>query len=382
MGTGQTGSKTVNSTVNLGGGTVLIGTIAQMGQTSTAGNIANATLNVTGGMVTIGTGSGTAITMASANTGTTANGAINLTGGATTVTGSIVSTGGAGTTSAVVTLNGGTLNMSGNSIGTGVQNIAFAAQSGALSGLAELNGGGVLDKTTTGILSLGNGNAYTGGTTVSAGTLLATNTTGSATGSGAVSTLAGSVLGGTGIIAPGSGNAVTVDGTLQIGGASPVAGQTLTIATNAAALTINNLLTFDLFSGEGSGVPNGLADADRLLLTGNSNGATVALGASSIFEITTSLNTTSGWAAGSSWQLIDWAGLIPTGAFSNLTGSPIGNFDYLPDLSFQLLAWDVSNIYSTGIVSVVVIPEPSRALLLMFGMLALFIRRRRLSTSS
>jgi autotransporter-associated beta strand protein len=375
-GTGLTGLKTVNSTVNLGGGTVLIGVIAQMGQTSTAGNIANATLNVTGGNVTIGTGSGTAITMASANTGTTANGAINLTGGTTTVTGAIVSTGGAGTTSAMITLNGGTLNMSGNSIGTLGQAITFAAQSGSLSGLAELNGGGVLDKTTAGILSLGNGNAYTGGTTLTLGTLLAANTTGSATGSGAVTTLATTILGGTGIIAPGSGSAVTVDGTLQVGGASPVAGQTLTIATNAAALTINNLLTFDLFSGEASGALNAATHADRLLLTGNSNGATVALGASSIFEITTSLNTTTGWAAGSSWQLIDWAGLMPTGTFSNLTG-PIGNFANLPDLSTQLMAWDVSNIYTTGIVSVVVIPEPSRALLLLLGLMMFVMRRRR-----
>ncbi len=375
-GTGLTGLKTVNSTVNLGGGTVVIGTINQMGQTSTAGNIANATLNVTGGIVTIGTGSGTAITMASANTGTTANGAINLTGGATTVTGSIVSTGGAGTTSAVVTLNGGTLNMSGNSIGTGVQNIAFAAQSGALSGLAELNGGGVLDKTTAGILSLGNGNAYTGGTTVSAGTLLASNTTGSATGSGSVSTLASTVLGGTGIIAPGSGNAVTVNGTLQVGGTSPVAGQTLNIATNAAALTINNLLTFDLFSGEGSGPGpvNGLSTADRLLLTGNTSGASVVLGASSIFEITTAVS--SGWAAGSSWQLIDWAGLTRTGTFSNLT-STVGNFANLPDISNLGLGWDVSAIYSTGVVSIAVIPEPSRAMLLLLGLLGLFLRRRR-----
>lgn len=375
-GTGLAGLKTVNSTVNLGGGTVVIGTINQMGQTSTAGNIANATLNVTGGNVTIGTGSGTAITMASANTGTTANSQINLTGGTTTITGNVVRTGGAGTSSAAITLNGGVLAMSGNSIGTLGENITFAAQSGTLSGLAELNGGGLLDKTTAGILSLGNGNAYTAGTTVSAGTLLASNTTGSATGSGSVSTLASTVLGGTGIIAPGSGNAVTVNGALQVGGTSPVAGQTLTIATTAAALTINNLLTFDLFLGEGSGPGpvNGPSTADRLLLTGNSSGASVVLGASSIFEITTTVS--SGWAAGSSWQLIDWAGLVPTGNFSNLT-STVGNFSNLPDLSTFGLGWDVSAIYNTGVVSIAVIPEPSRAMLLLLGLLGLCFRRRR-----
>jgi hypothetical protein len=182
-------------------------------------------------------------------------------------------------------------------------------------------------------------------------------------------------LGGTGSITPGSGNAVTVNGTLQVGGTSPVAGQTLTIATNAASLTINSLLTFDLFSGESSGTTNGISTADRLLLTGNSNGAMVALGAASVFEITTSVS--SGWAAGSSWQLIDWAGLTPTGTFSNLSGGPIGNFSNLPDLSTFGLGWDVSAIYSTGIVSIAVVPEPSRAMLLLLGLLGLFLRRRR-----
>jgi hypothetical protein len=325
--------------------------------------------------VILGTVSGTSINMANASAGRTVTSDITLTGGTVEVTGNIVRTGGAGTENATVTLNGATLDLNGNSIGASAQTITFAAQSGTLSGLAELNGGGLLDKTTAGSLSLGNGNLYTGGTTLTQGTLLATNTTGSATGSGAVSTLASTVLGGTGSITPGSGNAVTVNGTLQVGGTSPVAGQTLTIATNAASLTINSLLTFDLFSGESSGTTNGISTADRLLLTGNSNGAMVALGAASVFEITTSVS--SGWAAGSSWQLIDWAGLTPTGTFSNLSGGPIGNFSNLPDLSTFGLGWDVSAIYSTGIVSIAVVPEPSRAMLLLLGLLGLFLRRRR-----
>lgn len=377
----RSGAGTGDSTaiVTLGGGTTTIGSIDMAASTgSGAGSDAFATLNISGvgTVVNIGDGlnTGTAINMANAGSGRTATSDINLTGGTVTLTGNVIRTGGAGTESGTLTLNGAALNMSGNSIGTVGATINFAAASGTLTNLAQLNGGGVLDKTTAGILSLGNGNTYTGGTTVSAGTLLATNTTGSATGSGAVATLATTLLGGTGIIAPGSGAAVTVDGTLRVGGASPVAGQTLTIATNAAALTINNLLTFDLFSGEGSGVLNGLADADRLLLTGNSSGATAVLGASSVFEITTTV--AAGWTANSSWQLIDWAGLAPTGTFSNLT-STIGNFANLPNLSTFGLAWDVSAIYSTGVVSIAVIPEPSRAMLLLLGLLGLFFRRRR-----
>ena len=211
---------------------------------------------------------------------------------------------------------------------------------------------------------------------VSTGTLIAANTVGSATGLGAVTVNSGATLGGTGIIAPSAGNAVLVDGTLRIGGAIPTIAQTLTIATNAAALTINDLLTFDLFAGEGTGAINGISSADRLLLTGNSGGATVALGASSIFEITTAI--TSGWVVGSSWQLINWAGLTPTGTFTNIPSTAgIGNFANLPDLSLFGLGWDVSAIYSSGTVSIGAIPEPSRAMLLMIGLLGLFWRRRR-----
>jgi fibronectin-binding autotransporter adhesin len=147
-GTPLAGTHTVNSTLNLGGGTVIIGNIAQMGQSSTSDNKANATINVTGGNVTIGTGSGTAITMASAGTGTQATGLLNLTGGSTTVTGDIVKTGGAGTTSATVTVNGGLLDMSGKNIGTGSSTVVLNAQAGTLQNLNELNGGAVLAKTT------------------------------------------------------------------------------------------------------------------------------------------------------------------------------------------------------------------------------------------
>ncbi len=60
--------------------------------------------------------------------------------------------------------------------------------------------GGTLTKIGTGTLTLSGANTYTGGTTVTAGMLLASNTTGSATGTGAVKVNAGT-LGGGGIIA-------------------------------------------------------------------------------------------------------------------------------------------------------------------------------------
>jgi autotransporter-associated beta strand protein len=97
--------------------------------------------------------------------------------------------------------------------------------------------GGSLTKTGKGELSLTKANAYTGGPTLEAGTLLVKNETDSATGSGAVQVNAGT-LGGTGKIA----GAVTVGTGIGIGAfLSP--GNS---ATEPGTLTIdNNTLTFN-----------------------------------------------------------------------------------------------------------------------------------------
>jgi autotransporter-associated beta strand protein len=365
---------TLGDSAAVGTPTVTIGTI-NMAVNTSAGGAVTADLNVTGGTVNIGDGlnTGTAINMANAGTGRTVTSTIDLTGGTVNVTGDIVRTGGAGTESATITLDASILNMNSNSIGETGKTITLAAKSGTLTGLAELNGGGILDKTTAGVLIMGDGNAYTGGTTVTGGTLLVNNSTGSGTGTGAVTSNATTVLGGTGILAPGTGNGVTTNGTLQIGGASPTVGEDLNITLTSATLAINEKVAFDIFGGKGSGVANGATDADRLLLTGSTSGI-VALGAGASLVVNTASNT--GWTAGSAWQLFDWASIAPTGAFSNLTSTQ-GNFTDLPDLSLFDLAWDVSNIYTAGTISIVVVPEPSRLMLLMFGLLGLVFRRRR-----
>ena len=96
--------------------------------------------------------------------------------------------------------------------------------------------GGSLTKIGNGKLALSKANAYTGGTTISKGTLLVTNRTGSATGTGAVQVNKGT-LGGTGIIT----GAVTV-GTGHNSGAILLPGKS---ATAPGILTINNALTFN-----------------------------------------------------------------------------------------------------------------------------------------
>src|SRR5690606_23941054 len=131
---------------------------------------------------------------------------------------------------------------------------------GSLGNLGELNGGADFVKSSTGVLRLLNGNTYSGTTLVNEGTLLASNTVGSATGSGVVFVEVGAVLGGNGIIAPGADTDITVTGTLQIGEAGDTSAQKLTLTTTGVGLTtVNGVVAFDLFGGQGSGTLNAQA---------------------------------------------------------------------------------------------------------------------------
>jgi hypothetical protein len=82
---------------------------------------------------------------------------------------------------------------------------------------------------------------------------------------------------------------------------------------------------------------------------------------------------------GDVFNLLDWQGVMG-GTFTGINGGNFftnggvwGDLD-LPTLTSQLF-WDTSAFASHGIL--VVVPEPSRTLLLMFGLLGLFFRRRR-----
>ncbi|MEZ5385656.1 MAG: autotransporter-associated beta strand repeat-containing protein [Prosthecobacter sp.] len=135
------GTGTSTNTISIGGGTVLLGGSATYGDAGT-GSVSLATagagiLNITGGMVT---------------TSVDLNRSV-------------------GTGTATLNLAGGSLDMAGHSIGNSTETVALVAESGTLSNLNELNGGGDLTKTTAGTLVIEGTNTYTGDTVVSGGTL-------------------------------------------------------------------------------------------------------------------------------------------------------------------------------------------------------------------
>jgi len=224
-----------------------------------------------------------------------------------------------------------------------------------------------LTKTGTGlwILSPATANSYSGTTTVSSGTLVANNVSGSATGSGSIVVNAGAVLAGTGSMNAGS-NAITLNGTLTIGDTtlgSPVRTDLELRTTGGTGITLGatGIMQFDLFSGAGAGDNTGSLTAnDLLILYGNIsllNGATLLIN---------NPNNMSAWAIGDQWRLWD---------VSN-AGTRTGNFSLANIIGPALngLQWNFDS--QTGILSIVV-PEPGRAMLLLLCLGGMLMRRRR-----
>ena len=158
--------------------------------------------------------------------------------------------------------------------------------------------GGSLSKVGTGTLTLSGASTYTGGTTVSAGALLADNTSGSATGTGSAS-VAGGTLGGGGTIS----GAVTV-GTGSNSGAILRPG----FGTNKkVTLTIQGLLTFNADATYSFGLKSNKAEVVA-------NGVTIVSGAQ--FTMT---GPSRKLPAGKTATVISNSSATPiSGAFANL----------------------------------------------------------------
>ncbi|MBK8091972.1 MAG: autotransporter-associated beta strand repeat-containing protein [Verrucomicrobiaceae bacterium] len=263
----------------------------------------------------------------------------------------------------------------------------------------------ILNKAGTGLLTLNhiaNATSFLGATNVSAGTLQVGSggTAGSSgtgdSGSGDVTVASGATLAGSGTV---QGSTILGAGSVLQAGDVTTVGTAVTTVTNNATLTFTEAVTASagsatrlgitsstnvtpdpLFGGNDVGTlgytayvianGSGVGDHDRLVLN---DGITLAGTVSVLPGTFTPI-------AGQIFNLLDWTGLTDFSAFSVGTNYRDGSGDNsdpfnLPDISSSGLVWDVSLFTTNGII--VVVPEPSRALLLLLGLLGLLMRRRR-----
>lgn len=218
----------------------------------------------------------------------------------------------------------------------------------------------ILRKTGTGVATLTGNNIYNGAssaTYVDAGVLLVNNSdavTGSGTGTGPVTVSnTGTVLGGTGRIA--GNTTINADAILQPGGAVADGNGTFDSAVESLAfggdltLAANSKAIFQLA---------GNANNDQALVTG-----TLSVDMTTILEVVLFGYTPS---IGHTFNLLDWGTLSYSGI----------------DLADQLVLpgnpadWDTSAFHTLGVLTFVA-PEPGRMVLLILGMAAAILRRRR-----
>lgn len=328
----SSGTGNVSATLNIGGPastSINIGavTMAINNSVSTRTGTSTGIINFSGG-----TGSIASLSMANntlTNASDTSNGTLNITGGSLSLGGDITRAGGGGIENTTLILNGGLLDMTGhniggaNAIGSGTGSLSF--QAGTLQNVLEINAGATaLVKTGTGTLILTGsmGNAYSGGTSVTAGTLLAnsTNTTNGSTGSGPVNIFSGGVLAGMGDIL-GANAQITVNiGSAGIGGI-------ISAGNGASSTNTTGLLTTT--GGNGSSVYSQLWD-------GGSNGTggayawKVNAGSSTSSTVSQSngVGTTDPSGAGTNWDMLSMASLdiaASSGSQFNIQVVPTGS---------------------------------------------------------
>lgn len=302
----------------------------------------------------------------------------------TVVINSAQSIGDGSLTNSITLANGSTLRSTGANVDLGVNRTLTL--SGVVGGTLEVTGTNKLTasgpivgddcmqltKAGTGALILTNdANSYAGGTLVSAGTLDVSNTTGSGTGTGALTVAVGATLSGSGVISPDDGKNVVVNGTLSPGALGALAGTDLAInLTGASTLALNGAVNFTLFGNDNLGTLNPLTQNTSMALYAL-DWSNLTIGTGAVLNV--GLNTgvsTAGWSMGDAFKLFDWLGVIAgtppsSGAFASIN---------LPTLDAGK-SWDTTQIFTSGTITIV--PEPGRVLLLMLGFLGLAFRRRR-----
>jgi len=231
------------------------------------------------------------------------------------------------------------------------------------------NNGAIINsvvKDDSGTAILTRANTYSGTTTVSGGTLLVNNITGSGTGSGTVQVDHGATLGGTGRMA----GALNVTGVLAPGGAVATLG--------SGALTMNTGSTFQ-YSVDSS---VGLRIAAALQQVTGDLDLNGAVG----LTLTDMASTPSVFSMGTTFSLINYSGAWNHGLFTYNSATLANGAQFRDGLNVWQIEYDAttggSNFSSdyagetSGFVNITAIPEPRAAWLGCLGFLMLLRRWR------
>ena len=255
-----------------------------------------------------------------------------------------------------------------------------------------------LKKLGANTLVLTETSTYSGTTSVAAGTLqVGDGSTGALTGSGVVTVSTTATLSGSGSIA--GATVITSGAVLAPGvGATNTSNQTLTFTAAGTAVNVNDGGQIQLSLTSSSQVDSAFDLSGSALSYLNTNGGAAGTAYTTIWNQsgnydsikltngTFTLGTTAGGTlkllnnsatlgAGSIFKLLDWT---TVGTADSLAGS--GSFT-LADLDLSAVAlgsglsWDTSALTTYGVI--VVVPEPSRILLLLLGLSSLLLHRRR-----
>lgn len=233
-----------------------------------------------------------------------------------------------------------------------------------------------LNKLGNGTLVLTGTNTYTGATTVTAGALQVGSAGMGTTGTGALNLTMNGQLLGTGTVRASSVTAVSGSSIYAGDGTAQGSYGTLTFNPGVTGGTFDfqsgSTVNLGINSGGTSDLLNFIGDGSQVL-NFNSN---LTVGASGFVPV-----------APETFNLFDWASLSVANfnsrfLASSYSGLLLGNGDDnlgfdLPDISGSGYAWDISQLTTNGTISVAVVPEPARALLLLGGIAALTLRRRR-----